>query len=600
MRRMLALQGDEGTPRDRAAGLLWPDRPTSDARRNLRKVLFRAHELPGAEGLQASEDALRWKVASDVADFRVALREGRIGDAVAAPFAPLCDGFDAACGEDFARWLRGERDALAAQWRRACAERMSGLESPIERAALARRLLAVDPLDESAVEALLKAELAQGHTAAARSAYLDFATRVAEALGVEPSNALRSLVPLPGESAPAPMTAAAESETEPFVGRRSEIAELAALLAVPDGRVVSVIGPGGIGKSRLVRETLKRVAAGFGDGCLWIELQDLGAMAVAIARLALRLGVDINDARDPLEPVLAWLRRRRALIVFDNAEHLPDLRGVLDRIADSSPQSRLLVTSRVRTLAAGEVLLPLGGLERPDEESRDLESAAAYDAVRLFECRARQARRTFALGEDLDSVLAIVDAVEGMPLAIELAASWVRLLPTAEIARDLSGSIDLLERDPAAPMPAHRPEHRSLRAVIERSFDLLAPSERDAMARLSVFNGGFDRAAARAVAAAPLPLLSSLVDKGLVAGDAQGRFSLHPALASFAAERLAQTPETLAETELRHAEFYARTVEALTPHLRGDMRRLQSAIEVDYANIRAAWITAVRLERTDL
>ena len=125
---LLALHSGEWVARDRAAGLLWPDRAMSEARRNLRKVLFRAHELPGTEGLQTNENALRWPVASDLSDFRRALVEGRSADAIALPFATLCEGLDAACGDVLAEWLRGERDHLTAQWQRACAERLAGLE----------------------------------------------------------------------------------------------------------------------------------------------------------------------------------------------------------------------------------------------------------------------------------------------------------------------------------------------------------------------------------------------------------------------------------------------------------------------------------------
>ena len=597
---LLGLHGGEWVPRDRAAALLWPDRPTAEARRNLRKVLFRAHELPGTQALQANENALRWPVASDVLDFRRALREGRGADAIALGIGTLCEGFDAACSDVYAEWLRGERDSLAADWQRTCTERLAALDAPAERGALARRLLAADPLDEAVVEALLRAELAQGHEAAARAAYRDYATCLADALGIEPSSALRSLLPSDGEANATPPDAPRASEADAFVGRRAELAELASLLAAPEYRVLTVIGPGGIGKSRLVREALPRLAAGFGDGSRWIELQDLQSVAEAIGRLAQGLGVDILNARDALAPVLAWLNRRAVLLVFDNAEHLPELAGIIDRIAAASAGTRVLVTSRMRTLAQGEALLPLVGLERPDEESRDLEAAASFDAVRLFESRARIAQRGFDLGLHLDAVIAIVDAVEGMPLAIELAAHWVRLLPPAEIARDLAQTIDVLERDPAAPGRAQRPEHRSLRAVIERSFGLLAPREREALARLSVFKGGFTRAAAHSIAAAPLPLLSSLVDSSLVANDGQGRFGLHPVVAAFAAERLAETRDAKDDTERRHAEFYARALDALAPHVRGDMRLLQAGVRTEYANVRAAWGAAVRDGRADL
>ena len=193
----------------------------------------------------------------------------------------------------------------------------------------------------------------------------------------------------------------------------------------------------------------------------------------------------------------------------------------------------------------------------------------------------------------------IVESVDGMPLAIELAAGWVRLLPAEEIARELRRSMDLLERDPAAPGAPARPEHDSVRAVLDRSWKLLAPRERDAMAALAVFQGGFTRAAALAVAQAPLPLLSSLVDKSLLTVDEAGRFGLHPLVAAFAAERLADDGARADELARRHAAHYAQLLAALAARAGADHRPVVDGIESEFANCRAAWHRAVADASTD-
>lgn len=269
-----------------------------------------------------------------------------------------------------------------------------------------------------------------------------------------------------------------------FVGRRIELGELEVRLRLPEGRLVTLVGPGGIGKSRLARELLTR--SSFGGREHWVELQDLGDEPAVLARLALLLGVDTNERRDLVDRIASRLAGAPTLIVLDNAEHLPQLGALADRLLHAAPSLRVLLTSRVRTRSASEWAFPVAGLAVPDSDSRDLEAAASFDAVRLFDARARGARRGFDLALHLAAVIDIVDAVGGMPLAIELAAACVRLLPPEEIARELHASLAVLERDPALPGGPARPEHHSMRVVLERTWQLLAPAERSALASLSL------------------------------------------------------------------------------------------------------------------
>ncbi|MBK6863724.1 MAG: tetratricopeptide repeat protein [Ideonella sp.] len=253
----------------------------------------------------------------------------------------------------------------------------------------------------------------------------------------------------------------------------------------------------------------------------------------------------------------------------------------------------LLVTSRVRTHAALEWPLPLAGAAGAGRREPRPEAAVAFDAVRLFALRAGAAQRGFALARHLPAVIAIVDAVGGMPLAIELAAAWVRLLPPREIAQDLRRGLDLFERDPAAPGAPARPEHASLRAVLDRAWQLLAPREREAMAGLAVFEGGFTRMAALVVVQAPLPVLSSLVDKSFLTVDEAGRFGIHPIVAADATERLARDGHRGAAIARAHAEHYLRQLAALAPGNGADPRPIGEGVETEYANCRAAWRHAI-------
>ncbi|MFO1288584.1 MAG: hypothetical protein U1F25_12080 [Rubrivivax sp.] len=265
-----------------------------------------------------------------------------------------------------------------------------------------------------------------------------------------------------------------------------------------------MLGPGGIGKSSLARRALHAAAmpspaAAFGSNC-----EDLSDLPAVLARVADQLGVPIDDAQDPVAQIGRRLGPERVLCVLDNAEHLlPELPSLLERLLAAAPALSLLVTSRVRLGHAGEHSLPLAGLAVPDEDSRDLEAAVAFDAVRLFEARATVAQRSFSLARHLGAVIDIVASVGGLPLAIELAAGWVRLLPAEEIALDLRRSLDLLERDPATPgTPARRARQRARRA--RTLVEPAGAARAQALAALTVFQGGFTRAAALAVARAPV------------------------------------------------------------------------------------------------
>jgi predicted ATPase/DNA-binding SARP family transcriptional activator len=593
---VLAYHAGEWVERDHLAALFWADRENSEARRNLRKVLFKAHELVGGGALDARDHAIRWTVATDLQNLRTAVAEQRGREALALLSRPLLAGIDDPDNEAFAEWLATERSRLAALRHDLALEHLPALDGNTALT-LAQRMLEDDPLDEVAVATLMRVELARGQATLAQRMYLDFAARLAEELGVEPSQGLRRLLEARPETPAAPARTELPAAAGTFIGRRAELAEATALLARAECRLLNVIGPGGVGKSRLAREIIEQQHDRIADRH-WVQMQDVADPVAAVARIAQSLAIEINDTGDTLEQLRGRLPGRRVLLVLDNVEHLP-LREMLERLVGAASLT-IIVTSRARLHCAGEWLLPLDGLAVPDEESRDLDAASAFDSVRLFDVRARAADQHFELAKHLPAVVQIVESVDGLPLAIELAASWVRLLPPEEIARDLRGSIDVLERDPASNTLPLRPEHVSLRAALSRSWNLLGPFERQALADISVFHGGFARASARAVTQTALPVLASLADKSLLATDPVGRFALHPMVALFAAEMLAERPDRAAELAMRHAEHYARRVEDLTAYLRTGQRRMADAVTLEFANILQAWRVAVAQARSDL
>ena len=480
----LAVQTGRWIPRDRLAVLLWPDREAGAARGNLRTLIHRARRLPGADGLEVAEQVLRWSVRCDVAEFEAAASIGRHDEALALYGGPLLDGLDDHANPAWMEWLGAERARLGSLCQRVAHERLASLNAP-DRAALAERLLAMDPMDEAAFEVLLRAEMDRGRPWQAQRLYRAHAQQLAEQLGLEPSRRLRELMHEAGEAARAqPAGVAVMRQTDPatpsqardaadaraeLVGRRTELAELCALLVDPESRCLTLLGPGGVGKSRLAREAVARTAPQFPGAVAWVDLQDLQRPEEVYARLVRQLNLGALNEKEPVGQIAKLIGASRSLLVLDNAEHLEGLPSLLQGLMEACSGLCLLLTSRARLNVNGERLTVLGGLITP-EASEDPEAAATFDAVQLFARVARRADPKFELREHVATVACIARQVDGMPLALELAAGWVRLMTPDQIMQDLAGSLDVLERHPAAhgaqAAALGRPEHAKLRDVL--------------------------------------------------------------------------------------------------------------------------------------
>lgn len=617
----LALQPARSCSRDEAAALLWPGHDPASGRRNLRKVLVEARAVPGTNALQVDEHRLHWPVRTDIDGFEAALQQTAAPDdeAVAWRRGPLLSGLEVPAQAAWSDWLAAERRHLDSRWQRAAHLRLAAPGDAAARERLAEQLLALDPLDDLAMAAWLACRIAAGETVAVRQAWQAYEARLAQELGIEAPSALSALVERAGASAlrPAPPAAAASAASPDanrslaaaparhpsFVGRRAELAALGAQLARPGPWLLTICGPGGVGKSRLVAELLAQATT----PVLAVEMQDLDDSRALAARLARRLDITLDDWRDSaVQIAAAWPTSALGdpasppLLSLDNAEHIADLADWLGRLREAAPTLRLLVTSRSRLRLPDEQVLPLQGLALPDEDSHDIEAAPAFDAVRLFAERATRALPGFSLEAALPAVIDIVQRCAGLPLAIELAAAWVRLLPAEVVARELRESIDLLERDPAQRTLPARPEHSSLRAVFERSLALLSPAERDALEALALFRGGFLRASAQAVTGTALPLLASLVDKSLLGTADDGRFVLHPLVAAIALERLQADPTRHARLQLQHASHHLRRLAEAGGRRGDDTRAIDTLIDAEEADLRQAWQHALALHLGEL
>ena len=372
-----------------------------------------------------------------------------------------------------------------------------------------------------------------------------------------------------------------------FVGRADELVSIDHMLDEPDCRLLTLVGPGGVGKTRLALEAAARRIDRYQHGVHFVPLVGVPAPDLLAPAVAESLQFQVDSAHSAIparDQLVDFLRERDTLLVLDNFEHLLDARDLLTEVIEQAPQVELLTTSRERLQVQSEWVLDLEGLGNENENGNGHGDDSA--AVRLFVDRARQVDSGYVLSDDeRPQVERVCRLVNGMPLGIELAAAWASTIPCSEIADEIERNLGFLETS----MRDVPERHRSLRATFEGSWRLLSDDERRIFARLAVFRGSFTRDAASAVAGAGLPELHRLVNKSLVRRAEIGRFGLHELLRQYVAERLAGEPSELADAREGHARFYVGMLSARTEALYGErMMEARDELRVEVDNLRAA------------
>lgn len=387
------------------------------------------------------------------------------------------------------------------------------------------------------------------------------------------------------DNIPAPLT--------PFIGRDAELRKLNDMLHDNRVRLITILGAGGMGKTRLAMELARQAAASFADGMCFISLARVSDARNIASAMIEDMKLRFQSSEKLEQQLVNFLRDKQLLLVLDNFEHLLEGVHLLTTMLQASPETKILVTSRERLNLSSEVLFVLSGLHY--DPDADTETSRHQGAVQLLLDRARIVNPMLELEPDEWShVRRICQLTQGMPLALILAASWLEMLTLDEIAGELARSIDILETQ-LRDLPARQ---RSMRATITTSWNRLTHDEQRVFAGLSVFRGGFTLRAARSITAADLPNLQLLVNRSLVTVNA-GRYEVHELLRQYGLEELHRATHAIKLYSL-HSAYYLDWLHRVEHDLKGKKQiTILKEISTDLDNVRQAWEWAVQMKRFD-
>lgn len=384
-------------------------------------------------------------------------------------------------------------------------------------------------------------------------------------------------------------------QTTPFLGREKELLEISQLLQMPECRLITIIGPGGIGKTRLALQVSADAAEYFPDGIFLIPLAPLSSAHFLISAIADQIKFSLYSRQEPKIQLFGYLAEKQMLLIFDNFEHIIEGAGIISEILRNAPRVKIIVTSREMLNLQGEYLYQIKGLEYPEGEEIDI---GKYSAIQLFLQNARRIKADFSPSpEEVECIIRICQIVNGIPLGIELASSWLRMLSLIEITKEIEKNLDFL----TSKMQDIPERHKSIRAVFEYSWNLLSTEEKRLLARLSIFPRRFSRPDAEKIAGATLSLLSSLMDKSLLIRESSGYYEMVGILRQFAREKLVDELKEKEKIVKLFNEYYTEFVDKRKDELQmAQNKEIISEIKMEIDNIRTAWSSIIEQKNVEL
>ncbi|MFV1949490.1 MAG: tetratricopeptide repeat protein [Anaerolineales bacterium] len=552
--------------RNYLASMFWPESSEEKALTSLRVVLTELRKGVG-EYLSISRTDVsinpESKVILDVFELDELIKLGKIDRALNLYRGDLLTGIYIPGSVEFENWRRWESERIRIQIAESLEDRIKNrisLNRYQETAELSLRLLKIDPTNETANQSYSIALAMSGHRSAAVKHIQSFRKILREELGIEPSHEITDIQERISEGDLDSLEFNLKpkgnfpSQQTKFIGRVDELARLTKLITNPDCHLISIIGPGGIGKTCLAIQSIEANIQHFPDGVYFVPLEPVASSEGIFHAIAKAMDFKFDtiiSLIDPQTQLLDVIGDSKIMLLLDSFEHLTKLGNQISILLNSAPNLRILVTSRHKLNVPSEWVLILEGMTTGESNTNHINDLP--EALELFLHRVEQNNPGLVIrNDDMIPATMICELVEGLPLGIELAAGWTSVLSISEIASEISKTYEFLDGQPET-----NDKHQQIKAIFTSSWNLLDQSQQKTMAGLSVFQSGFSRHAAKQIIDATLTDLSTLQDKSMIRKNPQGKFEIHSVIHEFCREILLGSPQEWQSIRLKHFQYYA-------------------------------------------